>query len=498
MMSKVVIIGAGLGGLSCGYLLQKNGYDVTILEQGWQAGGCLQCFSRDGVRFETGMHFIGSAAPGQTMDRMMHLFGLSDAVSLSPLETSAYNTVSLAGGDFRFPNGKEAFIESMAGLFPKEKDALRKYVDIINGIAAASEPESILSDSQGISLDPEYMTAPVNAVLDSLFRDEVLKNVLVGDGPLYSVKYGRTPFSLHAFIMDFYNKSAFRVIGGSDSIAKALSESIENMGGVILKRTKAVKIHCNEAKATGVETEDGRFFDADYVISAIHPNRLMEMLDTKLIRKAFHDRICSLPQTSSVFALYLKFKEGRMPYMNTNHFAYSGSSSWNCENYFEEEWPKSYLYMHFCHKDKAEWAESGVVMAYMNYSDVMEWQGTAVGRRGVDYEDFKRRHAARLMAEVEKGHPGFTSAVESWYSSTPLTYSDYTGTQDGSIYGVAKDVTLGMGGRVPYRTKVPNLFLAGQNVNSHGILGVLVGTLVTCRELLPAGFASGQLSGADR
>ena len=33
-MSKVVIIGSGLGGLTCGFILQKNGYDVTILEQG--------------------------------------------------------------------------------------------------------------------------------------------------------------------------------------------------------------------------------------------------------------------------------------------------------------------------------------------------------------------------------------------------------------------------------------------------------------------------------
>ena len=43
---KVIIIGSGLGGLSCGAILAKNGYDVTVLEQGVQVGGCLQCFSR--------------------------------------------------------------------------------------------------------------------------------------------------------------------------------------------------------------------------------------------------------------------------------------------------------------------------------------------------------------------------------------------------------------------------------------------------------------------
>jgi all-trans-retinol 13,14-reductase len=52
------------------------------------------------------------------------------------------------------------------------------------------------------------------------------------------------------------------------------------------------------------------------------------------------------------------------------------------------------------------------------------------------------------------------------------------------MYGVAKDITMGAAGRVPYKTKIPNLLLAGQNVNSHGMLGVIVGTIVTCSELL--------------
>ena len=46
---KVVVIGSGLGGLSTGVILAKNGYQVTVLEQGQQIGGCLQCFSRYGA-----------------------------------------------------------------------------------------------------------------------------------------------------------------------------------------------------------------------------------------------------------------------------------------------------------------------------------------------------------------------------------------------------------------------------------------------------------------
>ena len=52
------------------------------------------------------------------------------------------------------------------------------------------------------------------------------------------------------------------------------------------------------------------------------------------------------------------------------------------------------------------------------------------------------------------------------------------------MYGVAKDVSLGISNRVPHKTKIPNLLLSGQNINSHGMLGVIVGSIVTCSELL--------------
>ncbi len=485
-MSKVVIIGSGLGGLSCGCILQKNGYDVTILEQGIQLGGCLQCFVRKGAKFETGMHFIGSAAPGQTMDRVFNFLDIKDKISLSALDEKAYNTVSLAGERFEFPVGRENFVEAMSSYFPHQSDNLRRYAGVIDRIASASSLNSLTSENRDMAANTEYQLRTINDVMDEIFTDEMLKNVLVGDLSLYSAEYGKTPFSQHAFIMDFYNQSAFRIAGGSDSIAFALIRNIEQAGGKVLAKKKVVKIHCDDTKATGVETADEQFYPADYVISTVHPNRMLEMLDTRMIRPAFRTRINSIPQTAGGFGVYVKFKEGTMPYMNTNYFGYAGKSPWGCENYTSLDWPKGFLYMHMCHEDKAQWAKSGVVLSYMNMEDVVRWKGTRVGRRGEEYEEFKKLHAELLIQEVEKHCPGFASSIECYYTSTPLTYLDYTGTEDGSMYGVAKDVNLGPAGRVPYRIKIPNLLLAGQNVNSHGMLGVIVGTIVTCSELVSA------------
>lgn len=475
-MSKVIIIGSGLGGLTCGFILQKNGYDVTVLEQGHQIGGCLQCFSRQGVKFETGMHFIGSAAEGQTMNRLINFLCLTD-VELSSLDPKGYDTIALAGEMFRFPNGRDEFVEQMSSYFPKEKDNLKHYINLVARIASASTLNSLTSDERDLAMNTEYQTRSINEVLEGLFRDEMLRNVLVGNLPLYAAERDKTPFAQHAFIMDFYNQSAFRVVGGSDAIAHSLARSIKEMGGQVLTDKRACRIRCNETQATGVETAGECFFPADYVVSTVHPARLLELLDTKLIRPAFRSRLSNIPNTTGCFTLYVKFKENTMPYMNTNFYGYHSSSPWDCDQH-------DYLYMHHCHRDKARFAKSGVVLSYMKMDEVARWQGTCVGHRGADYEAFKHEHAEQLIQDVERHHPGFTAAIDTYFTSTPLTYLDYTGTENGSMYGVAKNIHLGPAGRVPYRTKVPNLFLAGQNVNSHGMMGVLVGTIVTCSELL--------------
>ena len=56
----------------------------------------------------------------------------------------------------------------------------------------------------------------IDSVLDVLIRDPLLRDVLVGNLPLYAAEKGRTPFATHAFITDFYNRGAFRIVGGSD------------------------------------------------------------------------------------------------------------------------------------------------------------------------------------------------------------------------------------------------------------------------------------------
>lgn len=485
---RVVIIGSGLGGLSCGVVLSKNGYDVTVVEQNAQIGGCLQCFSRRGARFETGMHFIGSAAPGQTMHAMMRYLGLDGDVRLAPLDTDAYNVITLGEREYRMANGREEFIESLAALFPKERENLRRYWDTVGLVAGASGIVAGADPAANSAIQSRYQQLSIDKVIAGLTSDTELASVLVGDMPLYAAERGRTPFTTHAFIADFYNQSAFRIAGGSDTIAKSLARTICQNGGTVRASCPATRIVCDDTRATAVEIGGSEAIECDYVISDAHPLRTLELLSSRLIRPAFRQRIAGLRQTIGCFAIYIHFKEGAVEYMNHNHFHYrteeNPAAPWECEKYTEENWPLNYLYMHFCDGGHQRHAKTGVLLAYMRADDVGRWAGTHVGRRGEDYEDFKRRKAERLLRVASARHPELRDGIEHYYTSTPLTYLDYTGTEGGSMYGVAKDIAAGAACRVPHRTKVPNVLLTGQNINNHGMLGVLVGTMVTCRELV--------------
>ncbi len=497
-MKKCIIIGSGLGGLSTGVILSKNGYDVTILEQASQVGGCLQCFTRDGVKFETGMHFIGSLDDGQVLSHYFNYLDIKDKVVLNRLDPKAYDVVSLQGERFAFPNGRDAFIEKFAQRFPDQRENLERYCDLIEQVASLSpfrDLQHVVDESRFI--DDKLLYQSLSDVIDQTITDPLLREVLVGNLSLYAAQRGKTPFATHAFIFDFYNSSAFRIVGGSDAIVKALTEVFEQHGGEIFTRRKVTKILVEGKKASGVLTANGEKFTADVVISDVNPKQMIGMVDDGVFTQAYKSRIKGIADTTAVFSLFLRFKEGAMPYLNSNFYGFSTDSPWQMNGDIGDTWPQGYLYMHHCHEPNPKYARGGVVLAYMSMDAVRNWSDTSIGHRGDDYERFKAHMAERLLDSVEKDFPGLRDAIEAYYAASPLTYRDYTSTPEGSIYGLEKNVN-NIADRVSYKTKVSNLLLVGQNINSHGMLGVLVGTMNVCQHLLGEAKVRQQMMEANR
>ncbi|MBO4282549.1 MAG: NAD(P)/FAD-dependent oxidoreductase [Bacteroidales bacterium] len=477
MNRKCVVIGSGLGGLSMGVVLSRSGYEVTVLEQSNQIGGCLQCFERGDAKFETGMHMIGSMDEGQVLSHYLNFLGIKDKIELSRLDTNAYDIVKLHGENFSFANGHEAMVERLGARFPKEKDNLVRYWQLVDQIAEATPYYRLTGMKQITDYDISLFTHSVNEVLDSVIGDPLLKEVLMGNIALYAARRDRTPFSSHAFINDFYNRSAFRIVGGSDSIVKALSDEIEGHGGSIRVHSRVIRALCKNGAVDAVVLDNGEIIRGDLFISSIHPALMTQLFVGKELRPAYIHRLQSIENTVSVFSLFVKFRPHTVPYLNSNHYVFVNGGPWDLEDYDDNTWPRGYIYMHRCHERNPQYADTGVIIAYMSANELARWSDTRVGRRGDAYEAFKREKAAKLLAVVERDFPGIIANIERQYTASPLTYRDYTLTPGGAMYGMVKDVTLGIGGRVSYRTKLPNLFLVGQNIKAHGILGVLVSTL---------------------
>ena len=100
------------------------------------------------------------------------------------------------------------------------------------------------------------------------------------------------------------------------------------------------------------------------------------------------------------------------------------------------------------------------------------------------YQDFKAQLADRLLQTIYERLPQLKDAIASMHIATPLTFRDYQGSAEGSLYGMLKDVRQLAQSSLTPQTKIPNLFLTGQNLNLHGVLGVSMSAVSTAAQFL--------------
>lgn len=483
MKYDTVIIGSGLGGLLCGYILAKNGQHVAILEKDTLIGGCLQSFHRKGYLFDTGMHYIGSMGEGQLLNRFWHYFHLFNDVKLSKLDEDAFDIISYRGRRYPSAIGYEHYVDRLSTFFPEERESLQRYVSLLQEVSTSS-PVSRLEESDDLQpLNTDYVKKSVNEYIESITSNTTLRSVIVGNLPLYGGVYGKTPFYIHAFIHNSYIQGSYRIVGGGQTIANSLASSIRKMGGDIFTHSEVVRLE-GEGHIERAITSGGQMFEATTFISDIHPKRMVSLLADNLIKRSYCRRIRQTPDTIGGFTLYIGFKPDTTRYLNSNFFHYNVDDIWSCGDYTADDWPRGYLYMHQPPIDGSDYARTAVMISYMRYEEVARWSDTKVGHRGSSYHEFKEAHAQKMIAELEKEFPGIASSIAYYNVSTPLTYEYYTGTAEGSMYGLMRDVTSPVQTIVSQQTYIPNLLMTGQNTNSHGMLGVTNGAMLTCGKIL--------------
>jgi all-trans-retinol 13,14-reductase len=487
-----VVIGSGLGGLLCSYILASEGHSVIVLEKNNQLGGNLQVFSRDKCIFDTGVHYIGSLDEGENLNKFFKYFGLLDNIKLKRMDDNAYDIIRFQDGkEYKHGQGYPNFISNLLLDFPDEANAINAFCDKVQDVCKCFPLYNLETEiSIDYFLSNEIRELNAYEYIASLTSNVRLQNVLAGSNPLYAGVKEKTPFYVHALILNSYISGSYKLIDGGSQIANYLSKAIRKMGGEIFKRKKVIGANYNEdGKISQLVLDTGELVHGVNFISNMHPAMTIDIFGENRFLNAYKKRVKSLENTMSSFTLHVVFHKNTFKYLNHNIYQYHVDDVWQGTSYTEKTWPEGYFICTPASSKSEDYADSMSVMTYMSIDETKKWDTTfntttAPEDRGEEYAAFKKNKEDILLKKLEEVFPGINSKIKKVYSSTPLTFRDYIGNHDGSMYGILKDSNNPIKSSINTKTKIPNLYLTGQNLIFHGILGVTIGAFVTCFEFV--------------
>ena len=481
----IILIGSGLGSLLCGYILSREGFNVCLLESHSSPGGCLQSFTRGPDSFDTGIHYIGSMLPGQTLNSYWKYFGLSQSLDLVRLDENCFDLISFDDGEFPLAQGFENFTEQLSGYIPDSSLFLKHYISALRETVSSFPLYNL--EMPRTHTETSWMGKNAFTFLDSLPGNrnskQILLKIIAGNNFLYAGRKESTPWHQYALINHSFISSAWRLKQGGRQIADHLIRAIRTNGGTVLTKKEVKLVSCLKDKFL-VKTSDGEIFVATRIVAGIHPQAAISLIDPSLVKRSFSSRILSMDNTVSSFALYISLKPESFPYLNYNVYYHNTQDVWADQNCRGDQWPAMYFMYTPSPGASGNFASSVCVMSYMRFEEVRRWENSITGRRGKDYRAFKNDHAEKLLKLIERRFPDFRKAVSSFEVSTPLTWRDYTGTPEGSMYGIRKDSDNYLKTMILPHTKIPGFYFTGQNLNMHGAPGVTIGSIMTCAEIL--------------
>ncbi|MBM4339316.1 MAG: NAD(P)/FAD-dependent oxidoreductase [Deltaproteobacteria bacterium] len=487
----VLIIGAGIGGLTAGALLARKGWKVLLLEKEKQVGGYVVSFRRGEYTFDATGAFIGGCEKGGEFDRILKEMDAREAIEFIPVRT-IHNIypgfeICLKTGGFA------SYADRLLHLFPEEEKGLKDYLSLVKKIGDEVNAYSRITPVRKI-LFPiffrnliRYHRTTHQSILDHLFEGREIKMALhtlpVTDPP------SRLSFLFVAtLISKALREGVFYPKGGMGKISEAMAHSILRSGGEILLRTEVDQILIKDGRAEGVLTKDGQIFQSPLIITNINPNHLVQMLPQES-RNPVARKMERFEYSLSCFILYLttdlNLRERGLPY-----FTYLRSLSDLEEEYQimqRGEIPKNpTLIVSIPTLMDPSLAPEGqhivkvLVVAPYHYQE--RW-GAGDSKT---YRRIKEEFSRKILQQLEsKLIPGLRDHLLFSEAATPLTLERYTGNEQGAMYGLAS--TPGQIGnfRPPHQASIPGLFQVGHYTRpSHGIVGASLSGLFAARAIL--------------
>ncbi|OHD11802.1 MAG: hypothetical protein A2086_03060 [Spirochaetes bacterium GWD1_27_9] len=436
-MKKIIIIGAGLGGLTAGNLLVKKRHQVTIFESHSTPGGYIAGFWRKGFYFESGAYGLGNS---NEIFKTMKDFDLSDKISFKKLEPFRY-----VSNDFDImPYSYQELRNLIFKIYPDEKARLINYFKVVdrmyntfyNLMSKTSLIKKIIS-----ALEMSFIFSRYNET-----KQEFAERFFEKSSVLYRLLSHFTgyPYMSASMIGPYFwgpLNDYWTVKGGMQSWCNALAEKFTESGGDIKLKSPVDKILTKNNKVTGV-TSLGNTYEADYIISACdYKKTFQKLLDSEAVPLSLLNKLehSSVSEGWVVVYLGLSISGSELKKIMKSTHAHCYDLSSDADSKTDDEKTQDITFFDHCRielyspsLENPELAPQGksslMIMAISPYRWMSNWGN---GDKS-EYKKLKEIMCESLINRARIIIPNLYDLIEFKDAATPLTFERYTGNSDGA------------------------------------------------------------------
>jgi all-trans-retinol 13,14-reductase len=456
----VIVVGAGLGGLSTAAKLAHMGMRVLVLEQHSLPGGYAHHFLRK-VRgtdivydFDIALHQVGDLTEGRSLHGWLSDVGVMQRIELNRFD-HAYRSIGPAH-DFTVPADSETYEKLLIETYPEHARGVRDLFAAMRKIADI-EAEELSEEAR------ESMGLTLHELVDRYVQDERIQTIFC---TLWGY-LGSPPKELSAFLFaqmwgSYHLGGCFYIKGGGYPLAKAFVEVIEENRGKVLLKTDVAQILTEAGRICGVETTKGRRFRAPVVVSnAPAPTTFSQLLDRPELTVDDRDKADSLPIAVSLCQAYIGMRG------DASELGLADRTRMIAPSYDDDaQWEAI---------KAGRFREHAVSLGNHNIADPENHpEGRSIvhvtilsnGELWMDldeetYREKKREHEEYLIDRLAQVIPDVRDRIEICETGTPHTLARYSRNPGGTLYGYASTVTSHSIHRPQPRTSLPGLYLAG-------------------------------------
>ena len=469
----VIIIGAGMGGLSVGAFLAKESKNVLILEKHDKPGGYATSFTRKGYTFDCSIAHLNELGEGQTIPNFLKYWG---------------GKISVKRMFFKFKyfiGSKEFFIDTknlengLINYFPEKEAQIKKYLSLTYKImeeaisTGAPKPPFEMNLIEKISFGLRALIKKPNIMKYGLKQHNLILKQIIDDKYLESIFWAFYPINSLNFMSNAWAWEKIRLgeyyypIGGIQAIPGAVVDTIIKNGSEIIYKTEVTKIIIENKKAIGVECKNRKTFYSDIVISnaSLHHtlfNLCNNIKELDKLRISIEKRNLFV----SCFAIYLGV-DNKYDLNNIDYFFFLDETTKDIDesNLTPENCP---ILMMVTPKQINQEHQSVLVGAIIPYEYKNNWLTGPTNKRNKDYYKLKDEVKNIILKRISENiGEDFINSINYSMAATPLTFERYTYNKYGSIMGWKIEKKY-FGKFIPFDTSIKDLYFVGQWVYPGG------------------------------